>query len=102
MLAYFLKLPTTSFKNKLKSNFGFSFNPKRTINNSYPKNVIENSTFVFRKILNRHMFDIQKIRADFPILTQKVNGKPLVYFDNGATSQNHKSLLMRPQNTIKN
>ena len=33
------------------------------------------------------MLDIQKIRADFPILSQKVNGKPLVYFDNGATSQ---------------
>jgi len=33
------------------------------------------------------MFDIQKIRADFPILSQKINGKPLVYFDNGATSQ---------------
>lgn len=33
------------------------------------------------------MFDIQKVRADFPILSQKVNGKPLVYFDNGATSQ---------------
>jgi len=33
------------------------------------------------------MLDIQKIRADFPILTQKVNGKLLVYFDNGATSQ---------------
>ncbi len=33
------------------------------------------------------MVDIQKIRADFPILSQKVNGKPLVYFDNGATSQ---------------
>lgn len=33
------------------------------------------------------MLDIQKIRADFPILTQKVNGKTLVYFDNGATSQ---------------
>lgn len=33
------------------------------------------------------MFDIQKIRADFPILSQKVNGHPLVYFDNGATSQ---------------
>jgi cysteine desulfurase/selenocysteine lyase len=31
--------------------------------------------------------DIQKIRADFPILSQKVNGKPLVYFDNAATSQ---------------
>ena len=33
------------------------------------------------------MLDIQKIRADFPILSQKVNGKQLVYFDNGATSQ---------------
>ncbi|UUV22256.1 aminotransferase class V-fold PLP-dependent enzyme [Paenimyroides aestuarii] len=32
-------------------------------------------------------FDIQKIRADFPILHQQVNGKPLVYFDNAATSQ---------------
>jgi cysteine desulfurase/selenocysteine lyase len=33
------------------------------------------------------MLDIQKIRAQFPILSEKVNGKPLVYFDNGATSQ---------------
>ncbi|MBE0390563.1 aminotransferase class V-fold PLP-dependent enzyme [Flavobacterium sp. PL002] len=33
------------------------------------------------------MLDIQKIRADFPILSEKVNGKTLVYFDNGATSQ---------------
>jgi cysteine desulfurase/selenocysteine lyase len=33
------------------------------------------------------MLDINKIRADFPILSQTVNGKPLVYFDNGATSQ---------------
>lgn len=33
------------------------------------------------------MFDVQKVRADFPILSQIVNGKPLVYFDNGATSQ---------------
>lgn len=33
------------------------------------------------------MFDINKVRADFPILDQKVNGKPLVYFDNAATSQ---------------
>jgi cysteine desulfurase/selenocysteine lyase len=33
------------------------------------------------------MLDINKIRADFPILSRKVNGKPLVYFDNGATSQ---------------
>lgn len=33
------------------------------------------------------MIDIQKIRADFPILNEQVNGKPLVYFDNAATSQ---------------
>ena len=32
-------------------------------------------------------FNIDAIRADFPILSQQVNGKPLVYFDNGATSQ---------------
>ena len=33
------------------------------------------------------MINIQKIRAQFPILSQQINGKPLVYFDNGATSQ---------------
>jgi len=33
------------------------------------------------------MLDIYKIRTDFPILSRKVNGKPLIYFDNGATSQ---------------
>ncbi len=32
-------------------------------------------------------FDIFSIRADFPILSSEVNGKPLVYLDNGATSQ---------------
>lgn len=33
------------------------------------------------------MFDVEAIRKDFPILNQSVNGKPLVYLDNGATSQ---------------
>ena len=33
------------------------------------------------------MFDVNKIRSDFPILSRKVNGQPLVYFDNAATSQ---------------
>lgn len=32
-------------------------------------------------------FNIQQIRNDFPVLQQKVNGKPLIYFDNAATSQ---------------
>lgn len=33
------------------------------------------------------MLDSTKVRADFPILQQEINGHPLVYFDNGATSQ---------------
>jgi cysteine desulfurase/selenocysteine lyase len=33
------------------------------------------------------MLDINKIRADFPILSRQVNGSPLIYFDNAATSQ---------------
>ncbi|MEO9661901.1 MAG: cysteine desulfurase, partial [Maribacter dokdonensis] len=33
------------------------------------------------------MLDIKKIREDFPILKREVNGKPLVYLDNAATSQ---------------
>ncbi|WP_171129539.1 MULTISPECIES: cysteine desulfurase [unclassified Ruegeria] len=33
------------------------------------------------------MYDIQKIRADFPILSREVNGKPLTYLDNGASAQ---------------
>ncbi|MVO10535.1 SufS family cysteine desulfurase [Flavobacterium sp. TP390] len=39
------------------------------------------------------MFDVQKVRADFPILKQEVNGKPLVYFDNGATSQTPQQVI---------
>ena len=33
------------------------------------------------------MFDVSEIRADFPILAREINGKPLVYLDNGASSQ---------------
>ena len=33
------------------------------------------------------MFNVHDIRKDFPILSREINGKPLVYFDNGATSQ---------------
>ncbi|MBN8692383.1 MAG: SufS family cysteine desulfurase [Bacteroidetes bacterium] len=39
------------------------------------------------------MIDVNKIRADFPILNRKVNGKPLVYFDNGATTQKPKQVI---------
>lgn len=39
------------------------------------------------------MFDIQEIRSQFSILNQQVNGKPLVYLDNAATSQKPDSVL---------
>ena len=39
------------------------------------------------------MYDLQKIRADFPILSREVNGKPLVYLDNGASAQKPKVVI---------
>ena len=39
------------------------------------------------------MFDIQSIRADFPILQQEVYGKPLVYLDNAATTQKPRCVV---------
>lgn len=38
-------------------------------------------------------FDVREIRKEFPILHQQVNGKPLVYFDNAATSQKPKCVI---------
>src|SRR6266516_410705 len=37
--------------------------------------------------------DVERIRADFPILQQKVRGKPLVYLDNAATSQKPRVVI---------
>ena len=39
------------------------------------------------------LLDIQSIRKDFPVLNRQVNGKPLVYFDNAATSQTPKQVI---------
>src|SRR3989344_1016801 len=39
------------------------------------------------------MFKAEKIRSDFPILSTKMSGKPLVYLDNAATSQKPKIVL---------
>jgi cysteine desulfurase/selenocysteine lyase len=38
-------------------------------------------------------FDVEKIREDFPVLKQKIHGKPLVYLDNAATSQKPQSVI---------
>ena len=39
------------------------------------------------------MYDINKIREDFPILSREVYGKPLVYLDNGATTQKPRCVV---------
>ena len=44
-------------------------------------------SYLCRTILRKGMFDIQKIREDFPILQREVYGRPLVYLDNAATTQ---------------
>ena len=38
-------------------------------------------------------FDVNKIRSDFPILSRQVNGCPLIYFDNAATSQKPQQVI---------
>jgi len=39
------------------------------------------------------MFDVEKIREDFPILSREISGRPLIYLDNGATSQTPKCVV---------
>ncbi|NSY38837.1 cysteine desulfurase [Leisingera sp. ANG59] len=39
------------------------------------------------------MYDLDKIRADFPILSREVNGKPLTYLDNGASAQKPQAVI---------
>ncbi|MEK7433371.1 MAG: cysteine desulfurase [Cyanobacteriota bacterium] len=43
--------------------------------------------------IKKETININEIRKDFPILDRKINGKPLVYFDNGATSQKPKIVI---------
>ena len=43
--------------------------------------------------LQARTFDVRKIREDFPILKQKMHGKPLVYLDNAATSQKPQAVI---------
>ena len=43
--------------------------------------------------MNAGMYDVNKIRNDFPILSRTVYGKPLVYLDNGATTQKPRCVV---------
>ncbi|MCL6097500.1 MAG: aminotransferase class V-fold PLP-dependent enzyme, partial [Bacteroidetes bacterium] len=44
-------------------------------------------------ILTKRKFNVEEIRNDFPILKRLVNGKPLVYLDNAATSQKPRAVI---------
>jgi cysteine desulfurase/selenocysteine lyase len=46
-----------------------------------------------RKVVPAAPLDMARVRADFPILGERVNGKPLVYFDNGASTQKPRQVL---------
>ncbi len=47
-------------------------------------------------------FDVQAVRKDFPILHRKVNGKTLIWLDNGATTQKPKQVMLSLQNYYQN
>jgi len=47
-------------------------------------------------------FDVENIRKDFPILNKKINNKPLIYFDNAATSQTPTSVINSISNYYNN
>lgn len=82
------------------------FNPNKTkshcqlFKNSYQQNngrkgVLSNIALYLCKELNTINMDIQAIRSQFPILEEKIHGKPLIYFDNGATTQKPLSVIHR-------
>ena len=48
------------------------------------------------------MIDVQKLRSDFPILAREVNGKQLVYLDNGASSQKPQIVIDAISNAYSN
>src|SRR5213594_2976313 len=48
---------------------------------------------ISKLVPRRNRFDVEQVRKDFPILAQKLHGKPLVYLDNGATSQKPRAVI---------
>ena len=46
-------------------------------------------------LADKPSIDVEKIRKEFPILSQKINGKPLIYLDNGATTHKPQCVIER-------
>lgn len=47
------------------------------------------------EVSTKPLLDVEKIRADFPVLSRRINGKPLVYLDNAATTQKPRQVIDR-------
>ncbi len=67
---------------------------------SHTKSVEERELPTFNSVLTPQVlagtgFDVQRIRRDFPILQERVNGKPLIWFDNAATTQKPQVVIDR-------
>jgi cysteine desulfurase/selenocysteine lyase len=60
-----------------------------------PKSAISNPAAVGDLKLPRQQFDIGSVRRDFPILNERVNGHPLIWLDNAATTQKPQSVIDR-------
>src|SRR3954471_22721371 len=56
---------------------------------------LERTNSSFRSAPDTPSFDVEKVRADFPTLRTTSHGKPLVYLDNGATTQKPQAVIDR-------
>ncbi|MDR1939691.1 MAG: aminotransferase class V-fold PLP-dependent enzyme, partial [Clostridiales bacterium] len=68
-----------------------------------PENLYYENTLIADSILKNpsnggYSYPLAKIRADFPILSQKINGYPLVWLDNAATTQRPEAVIQRLKN----
>ena len=70
-------------------------------NSKMGKNNITAKPVKKENVMRDSHFDVEAIRRDFPILNEKVNGKPLVYFDNAATGQKPKQVIQAIDNYYK-
>ena len=47
------------------------------------------------EIMEKSSIDVENIRADFPVLSKQIGGRPLIYLDNGATTQKPQVVIDR-------
>ena len=54
------------------------------------------------QVVDKKQFDVETVRADFPILSREVHGKPLVYLDSGASAQKPRQVIDAVSNVYEN